>query len=75
MTANRVGTEERIAGEPLTFIGKSQITGPRGEILHRAARSRTASCVMEIDPRAARDKYITPANHVLKDRRPDLYEK
>ncbi len=74
VTANRVGTEERIAGESLTFIGKSQITGPTGRILHRAPRGRAASCVLEIDPRAARDKHITPANHVLKDRRTDLYE-
>lgn len=73
ITANRVGEEARVGKERLRFIGKSGIVSPSGEVLVRASSSRTATGVVEIDPRSARDKRITPKNDVLKDRRPALY--
>ncbi|TVM03725.1 MAG: acyltransferase [Candidatus Brocadia sp. WS118] len=68
VTANRIGTESR-SEEPLTFIGTSQIVGPKGEIFYRASTDRNEAMVVEIDPKIARDKNITPMNHLLNDRR------
>lgn len=73
ITANRVGTEERVAGKPLRFIGKSQVTSPCGEVLARAGSRREEAGVVEIDPSAARRKLITPLNDIFKDRRKDLF--
>ena len=74
ITANRVGTEERVTGTPLTFIGKSQITSPSGEILSRAPSGRLYSCTKEIDPRLARNKLITPQNDIFTERRREFFE-
>lgn len=73
ITANRVGTEDR-GGHPLTYIGQSQITSPRGEILHRATSDRPEIVVVDVNPAAADDKQLNPRNHLLGDRRPDMYE-
>ncbi len=73
ITANRVGTEERVRGKALRFIGTSQVTSPKGEVLVRAGRVREETGVAEIDPRQARVKNITPANHIFRDRRKDLF--
>jgi predicted amidohydrolase len=72
VTANRTGTEAR-AGFALTFTGLSEIVSPRGAILARGSSDREEVLVAEIDPGAARDKLVTPANDILRDRRPDLY--
>ncbi len=72
VTANRVGTEERIRRSPLRFIGKSQIVSPEGRILCRASGNREETGVFDIDIRMARKKKITPENHVLHDLRRDL---
>ncbi len=74
VTANRVGTEERIEGTPLTFIGKSQIISPSGEVLSRASSGRAASGSAEIDRGLARSKRITPENDLFKDRRLEFFE-
>jgi len=71
VTANRVGTEAR-AGQEIKFIGRSQVVSPRGEVLVRASEEEMLQ-IIEIDPTAADDKLITPANHVLLDRRPEFY--
>jgi predicted amidohydrolase len=68
VTSNRIGTEKR-SDEELTFIGTSQITGTKGEILCRASADREEERVVEIDPLRARDKQITPKNHLLLDRK------
>ncbi len=68
VTANRVGTERR-SGEPLVFIGTSQIVGTRGEILYRASSDSEESAVVEINPEIARDKQVTEVNHIFNDRR------
>ena len=73
ITANRVGTEERVAGKPLKFIGTSQITAPDGEVLVRAGTRREEAAVVEIDPAQARKKLITPLNDIFRDRRKDLF--
>jgi len=71
-TANRVGTEAR-AGAELTFTGRSEIVAPDGEMLVRASEEMEEVLVAEIDPLAAREKQVTPKNHIHEDRRPDLY--
>ncbi|HEY3451176.1 MAG TPA: nitrilase-related carbon-nitrogen hydrolase [Myxococcales bacterium] len=76
VTANRVGTEDRLAGRPsLSFTGGSLIAGPRGEILAQAGVSDAAFTFLELDPARARDKRITPLNDLLADRRCDLYRR
>ncbi len=73
ITANRVGVEDRGKGEALTFIGKSQIVTPRGEVLVRASGKRAAFAMADIDIALARDKRITPKNHIFRDRRQDIF--
>lgn len=68
ITANRIGTEIR-SGKTLSFIGQSQIVGTRGEVLYRASSDTEESRVVEIKPSDARDKQITPVNHIFHDRR------
>ena len=72
ITANRTGNDRRI-GEQLHFTGKSQITGPRGEVLAQASNALEEVKVVDIDPALARDKNINRRNHLLNDRRPELY--
>ncbi len=66
--ANRDGAER-----DLTFTGRSLIVSPRGEILSEAPAEGEAISVLQIDPATARDKEVTPRNHVLADRRPEYY--
>ena len=72
VTANRIGYDQR-NGKKLSFIGMSQITGPLGEVLCRASKDREEIKVVEIDVQQARNKNITEKNHVLQDRRPEMY--
>ncbi len=72
ITANRTGTETRAFGS-LTFTGRSQIVGPRGEVIHSAPIDLADLSIIEIDPMQARKKMITETNHVLDDRRPEFY--
>jgi predicted amidohydrolase len=71
ITANRTGTEAR-AGQEIKFIGSSQVVSPRGEVLAKASEEEMLQ-IIEIDPTMADDKLVTPANHVLLDRRPEFY--
>jgi len=73
VTANRYGTDRRPHGT-LRFTGRSQITGPRGEILCSAPAAAEAVRVVGIDPARSRDKWVTRRNHILKDRRPAFYD-
>jgi predicted amidohydrolase len=70
---NRTGTEIH-GGRELTFTGRSLVISPRGSILARADDEETAVRVVEIDPVAADDKCVFPGNHLLNDRRPELYD-
>jgi predicted amidohydrolase len=72
-TANRIGTESRGGKKPLIFTGTSQILDNRGSILTRLGEKETGLSVVQIEPKLARDKKITPMNDRFLDRRPDLY--
>jgi len=74
ITANRAGTEERRKGEPLRFIGQSQVVGPDGKVLCRAPAQGSWAEAVEIEPRRARNKAATPLNDIFKDRRKDLFD-
>lgn len=67
-TANRVGTER-----DLTFTGLSTIADPQGNIVTQASADGEQIISADADVTLARDKNITPRNHVLADRRPDAY--
>lgn len=73
VTANRIGKEKR-NGMELNFTGSSQITGPKGEIIHRAKVEEEKACALEIDPFLARNKNITENNNIFNDRRLQMYE-
>lgn len=73
VTANRVGTEDR-GGISLSFIGQSQITSSRGEILVRASATRAEIHTSSIDPNEAKNKRVTDRNNLFEDRRPEFYE-
>lgn len=68
VTANRIGTERGI-----TFRGNSIIVNPSGEMIVKAGKDKEEILTAEIDPLQSRDKWITPGNHALDDRRPGEY--
>ncbi|MDF1566702.1 MAG: hypothetical protein P1P77_01645 [Spirochaetaceae bacterium] len=72
VTANRWGTEFR-GGQEVRFTGASQITAPRANILASGPIDSDDVQIVEIDPSEARDKMVTTRNHLLNDRRPELY--
>lgn len=72
ITANRVGRDRR-GDRQLRFTGHSQITGPRGQVLARAGKLMEEVSVVEIDPEEAMQKQLNTNNHLLQDRRPQLY--
>jgi predicted amidohydrolase len=74
VTCNRIGTEARGGKNALTYIGQSEIVGPRGTILHRAPRDRDDLTVLGIDPAEARNKSLNRYNDLLRDRRTELYK-
>ncbi len=70
--ANRTGIEREIP-----FCGNSQVIAPNGKILAQL-KQKTGIKVVEIDINAARNKFLLAKNgakynHVLNDRRPELY--
>jgi len=71
LTANRVGAERR-TGSELRFIGRSVIASPRAERLVECSRTaaEAGSAVLDL---ALCDPWITPLNHVTRDRRPEYY--
>jgi len=75
VTADRVGCEERILGQPLKFMGQSQVVDPLGNVLYRASLTEEEVHVVEIDIELARNKYLNPNNHIFEDRRADLYRR
>lgn len=70
LTANRYGTER-----DLTFTGRSIVVDPKGNVLHEAPPDQDHCFVANFDPALARDKWITPRNHALDDRRPEHYRR
>ena len=73
VTANRVGTEERIPGNTLNFIGQSQVVDPDGNILCRASEKEEETKIVDIDIEKSRNKSISSGDDLFIDRRPDLY--
>ena len=67
-TANRIGSE----GD-LTFTGQSLVVAPDGKVLRRASVDMEEVLTVDLDLSVALDKMVTPRNHVLKDRRVELY--
>ena len=70
--SNRVG-DERLEDRSLHFNGGSRIIDPSGGVVVRSDSSHEDVRVIEIQPEKARDKMITPRNHVLNDRKPERY--
>jgi predicted amidohydrolase len=70
--SNRVGREER-GGQRLEFTGQSQIVDPKGNVLVRSDGVSEEVRVVRADLALARDKLVTPRNHILNDRRPEMY--
>ena len=67
---NRIGKER-----DLTFIGRSQISDPTGNVLALASVDKEEIITANIDPKLAENKKINAYNHVFKDRRPEFYFK
>ena len=67
-TTNRIGSEGELA-----FTGKSFLTDPKGAFMATAAVDKPEVLLTKIDIELARDKMITPMNHVLNDRFPEEY--
>ncbi len=72
VTANRVGRDRR-GDRHLRFTGHSQITGVRGQVLAQAGKLMEEVNVVEINPEEALQKQLNAHNHLLQDRRPQLY--
>ena len=72
ITANRTGREKR-GEQDLSFTGKSQITGPQGQILCQAGGATEEVGIVDIDIQAADDKNINSYNNLFKDRRVASY--
>jgi predicted amidohydrolase len=72
VVANRIGREER-GDRCLEFTGQSQVVDPTGHVLARSDGTSEEVRVVEIDVALARDKMVTPRNHILNDRRPEMY--
>ncbi len=73
VTANRTGREERGGRPPLTFIGQSQIVGPRGDIIARAPADTSVLLTGEIEPAEALSKKVASRSDFFEQRRPELY--
>ena len=75
VTANRIGQEARGGKPALTFIGKSGIVSPKGELIRRAPTKEEDVGVVEVDVNDARQKSINPYNDLLRDRQPQYYSR
>jgi predicted amidohydrolase len=74
MTTNRYG-KEQLGDKSLRFTGSSQILDPKGNLLAQAPEEGDCVKTCEIDPAAADNKIVAGRNHLLSDRRPELYFK
>ncbi len=71
-TANRIGTEDR-GGHKFSFIGKSEIVTPKGEILTRLSNDASGISVVEINLDEALNKRLNEYNDVFEDRDEEGY--
>lgn len=72
--ANRIGFEKR-GKKHIQFIGRSQIVSPTGEILAKASADQEEIKIVNVYDKLALNKDVTRYNHIIKDRREDLYFK
>jgi len=72
VTANRTGDERR-GDKILSYTGRSQITGPQGNLLYRASVDGDEIGTVGIDIKLARNKRLNVYNHLLNNRRPEMY--
>jgi predicted amidohydrolase len=72
VTANRIGTEKR-GSHSLSFHGKSQVIDPSGKLLTSGGERSESLKIVEIEPKEALDKHVTPNNDIFEDRRVSLY--
>jgi predicted amidohydrolase len=72
ITANRTGTESR-DGRSLTFTGKSQITGPKADVLYQSGPGTAEAGIVDIDLGVAADKQLNEYNNLFEDRRSEFY--
>jgi predicted amidohydrolase len=70
VSAGRIGTDEGPDGE-LIFRAGSRIVAPDGSILAAGPDDRPGADMVAIDPAWADDKFITPRNHILRERFPE----
>ncbi|MGM0608025.1 MAG: nitrilase-related carbon-nitrogen hydrolase [Candidatus Muiribacteriota bacterium] len=70
--SNRVGTEVK-KERTFSFVGKSEIISPRGEILTRASQEKTDISFKEINPFEADNKNMNDFNNIFEDRRKEFY--
>lgn len=73
VTANRIGAEKR-GNVSLSFTGKSQVVSPTGEVLTSAGERSETLKIVEVDVAQADDKFVTPNNDLLNDRKVALYK-
>lgn len=71
-TSNRIGVENR-GGVDFSFIGKSEIVTPKGEIIRRLGTETSGIAVAEVDLHDAKDKQLNQFNNLVTGRRPDQY--
>lgn len=71
-TSNRVGIENR-GGVDFSFIGKSEIVTPRGEVVQRLGTETSGIAVAEVDLHDAENKQLNEFNNLVTGRRPDQY--
>ena len=69
-TANRIGKERKLA-----FSGKSQITNNKGKILLSIPDGETGVHYVDVNLPIADNKKLTKRNHLLDDRRPEIYRR
>lgn len=72
VTCNRVGTESR-GGLSLRFTGASQVLDTKGRVLARAGVRGESLQIVSINPEEAANKNINMRNHLMRDRRPEMY--
>jgi predicted amidohydrolase len=72
ITANRTGREKR-GRQDLRFIGNSIMAGPDSTVLASAPGNTESVRVVDINPKMADNKRVTPLNHLFRDRCPKYY--
>lgn len=67
VTAGRVGTDPG-PGAEIEFKAGSRIVAPDGSVLAEGPENLTSADTVTVDPSWADDKYLTPRDHVLRER-------